>query len=382
MICQGAFYLKKRVYLFSDFPNSNKPTFFVFIKHRVEVLKKKYDITVISVNIGNNFNKSHECIQYDGYKHLLINVKTSSVPRLRFFIYQHNIIKFLRIYLKEERPDLIDVHFSSNYSWIIRDLCIKYSIPFIITEHASFFERKIEKPYIGRKIKKAIGNADKVLAVSRFLKNTMQNYIEREIEIVPNIVDTNKFKPLKSKPNNKIPKIITVGGLDKDDKKGYELLINTLSKLSKDGYVFNCNIIGDGPNYNKLKAQIDQLDLSENVFLLGSIPNHELVNYYNESDFFVSSSKKETFGVAITEAMSCGLPVVSIKSGGPEEFITSEVGLLADHNIDALVINMKVMLENYKQYNKYLIRKKVDDNYSEQKYLEKMSVIYDEILNN
>ena len=49
------------------------------------------------------------------------------------------------------------------------------------------------------------------------------------------------------------------------------------------------------------------------------------LKFLQQSKYFVSTSKVETFGVVLIEAMSCGLPVLSTKSGGPESIVRNSM---------------------------------------------------------
>ncbi|MDC3103927.1 glycosyltransferase [Flavobacteriales bacterium] len=97
-----------------------------------------------------------------------------------------------------------------------------------------------------------------------------------------------------------------------------------------------------------------------------------------QSKYFVSTSKVETFGVVLIEAMSCGLPVLSTKSGGPESIVkNSMLGTLCDLN-DLEKEMLKIVKSNY---NSDYIRKYAVNNFSEIPFSQSLSKIYDLCVN-
>lgn len=122
--------------------------------------------------------------------------------------------------------------------------------------------------------------------------------------IIPNGVDSSRFFPV-AKPRR--PERL-VGGfcgrLEAGDGKGVETLIKVVSQLPVDfelvGYDFG--------NYRQ------KLKDSRNIRIHQHIPDIE--RYYQKWDFFVSCSPLEGFGLAIAEALSCGLPSVIYDCGG------------------------------------------------------------------
>lgn len=369
----------KKIYFFSKFPSKDDPTSYYFIKQRVKILQKHYDLTVITVKSDKEAKNKINYEEFDGINIINLHIKKISIPKLRFFYTEIQIQRLLKKYIKINPPDLIHVHFTDYFSWIIYNVCSQYNIPYIITEHASFFEKKINQFYIGPKMKLALNNAKAIISVSPFLKKTINKYITRNIAIVPNVIDTNKFNIFPQKNYDPI-KIITIGNLKKDDVKGYELLLMSLKKLKDTGINFECDIIGEGPNKKRLQEKIATLGLQNAVSLIGTVDNEQIPQYLNSASFFVSSSRIETFGVAIIEAMSCGKPIVATKSGGPESFITSDVGILTDQEVQSLYESIKLMLQTYKTYNPYVIRNQVINNFSEDVYYKKIRAIYKDVV--
>ena len=92
-----------------------------------------------------------------------------------------------------------------------------------------------------------------------------------------------------------------------------------------------------------------------------------------QADCFVLSSYHETFGVVLIEAMSCGLPVLSTKSGGPESIIkNSSLGIICDlKDLDKEML--KIIKSNF---NSDYIRKYIIDNFSEKIISQQIIEVY------
>ena len=94
-------------------------------------------------------------------------------------------------------------------------------------------------------------------------------------------------------------------------------------------------IAGDGPEKNKIKKQISELDINKNVIFAGKISNKDLPPYYATADVFVGPSiitKKgdtEGLGVVFLEALASGTCVIGSNVGGiPDIIKNNKTGLL------------------------------------------------------
>jgi colanic acid/amylovoran biosynthesis glycosyltransferase len=129
------------------------------------------------------------------------------------------------------------------------------------------------------------------------------------------------------------PLIIAVGRLIA--KKGFADLIRACGLLAEVGKAFQCEIIGEGPLENELRAQIDQLNLQDRVALSGAKPQREIRQRLAAASVFVLPSVVDAHGgmdnlpTVITEAMAAGLPVISTDVAGiPEMVVQNETGFL------------------------------------------------------
>ena len=129
------------------------------------------------------------------------------------------------------------------------------------------------------------------------------------------------------------PLIIAVGRLIA--KKGFANLIDACGLLAERGKSFQCEIIGEGPLENELRAQIAQLNLQNRFVLSGAKPQREVRQHLAAASVFVLPSVLDPEGgmdnlpTVIMEAMATGLPVISTNIAGiPEMVVQNETGFL------------------------------------------------------
>lgn len=129
------------------------------------------------------------------------------------------------------------------------------------------------------------------------------------------------------------PLIIAVGRLIA--KKGFAELIRACALLAERGKLFRCEIIGEGPLENELRAQIAQLNLQNRFVLSGAKPQREVRQHLAAASVFVLPSVLDPEGgmdnlpTVIMEAMATGLPVISTNIAGiPEMVVQNETGFL------------------------------------------------------
>lgn len=144
-------------------------------------------------------------------------------------------------------------------------------------------------------------------------------------------------------------KIIFVGRLV-EQQKGLDLLIEAFKIVYKVKNDWILNIIGDGVDREKLINNIKKYNLQNNVILIGQSDN--VKEHYLKSSIFVSTSRWEGFGLVITEAMECGLPIVSFDNSGPKEIINKPNinGILVkNHNVAQLANEIIKLIEDDKK---------------------------------
>lgn len=297
-------------------------------------------------------------------RHSYYRIPKMNNLNIKLFIRKYK--KLLKTYLERNLPNVIHVHSSIWAGVVVAEIAKENKIPFIITEHRSLFLKESlpfnEKLILS--VKNALDSASKVLVVSAAMKEKLHSYTNNTIEVLPNMVDTNFFKPLENKKENKEIVFVTVGNLNR--LKGYDILINAFAEIVQTNKNVVLKIVGQGEEFSGIQRLTKKLKLAKNIQFSGYKTKQELLAIYQNADVFISSSRFESFGVVIIEALSCGLPIVVTNSGGPSDIVNNQNGYLAENeNANSLQAKIQLMIDNLANFDVHIIRENTISHYSE-----------------
>ena len=126
--------------------------------------------------------------------------------------------------------------------------------------------------------------------------------------------------------------LLFVGGLDSAHYfKGLSVLFEALTKIEHK--YWRLNIVGSGNLKESYQEQTTMLGLNHKVKFLGRLEEIDLIRTYQSSDIFIlpSINRHEAFGLVLTEAMACGVPVIASNLPGVRQVFRNELdGLLAE----------------------------------------------------
>jgi glycosyltransferase involved in cell wall biosynthesis len=195
-------------------------------------------------------------------------------------------------------------------------------------------------------MRKMLEASDVVISVSRYSKRVLLNTYGVGSKVIPPGVDEIFFKHemnswylrhflKKYRLRDDDIKILFVGQLI--PRKGVEYLIRAFKKVKESVKDSSLVIVGDGVDKRRLMSLANMLNLRD-VYFLGRIPKNDLVYAYLSSNIFVLPTLEEGLGIALLEAMACGLPVVASKTSGVlDAVIDGETGILVPpRNVKAL----------------------------------------------
>ncbi|MDB8567897.1 glycosyltransferase [Turicibacter sanguinis] len=226
---------------------------------------------------------------------------------------------------------IIGVHGSNTiYLGKISNL-LKKDIKKIGWQHNSFeayFESKDYYKNEKNLVRKYIGYLDwNVVLTESDERLYNEHFYNKNIKISnPLTINTDKITTLENK------EIIFVGRLVRE-QKGLDYLIEIAQRIKP--FKWKIRVVGDGPDYKWLTSLIQKKDLDDIIILEGLVTDN-IDNLYSSASIFISTSRWEGFGLVITEAMSCGLPIVSFENTGPSEILKNgEYGIIiSKYNIE------------------------------------------------
>lgn len=371
------------------YPNIYNDHSSIFVQDQAEALSKNgVNVSVVgAIPISFKYILKHRFLKFGiyEYKKNSVNVRLflfPSVPKMRFlsnFIRDKINKSLLRRYYESHQIDLIHLHNSvaGNIVILMKE---QYNIPYMVTEHSSAFARGLVSQREMKKYKWVYQKSSYNIAVSKTFCRLVEDIFDLEFNYLPNVVNSEYFSP-KEDASKKDFQFINIANLNKN--KNQILLIRAFSKLFSENKNIKLSILGGGLEYKNLQNEIDTLHMQEQINLFGFAPREQVLEQLQHSDAFVLSSKYETFGVVLIEAMSCGLPVIATKCGGPESIIENdELGILVENDdLEELSNAMKYVYENREKYESKKIRNYVVDNFSEKAISTKLINIYKKVLN-
>lgn len=234
-----------------------------------------------------------------------------SARRLARFVTQNNV-------------DVIHAHLARDYP--LAALAARFaSKPYVLTRHVLFPLNRLHRS--------VIRNTARIIAVSNAVRRSLleQQFVPPErIVMVHNGIDVDRFAsgPSETPPqmfgykDNKRKNVGMAGHLS--PIKGQDVFLRAAAIVSNQRDDVDFVIAGEdksrsGENRVQIEQLTTELGLADRVHSLGWV--HDLRDFYNSLDVFVSPSRIEPFGLVILEAMACRIPVIATASEGATEII-------------------------------------------------------------
>jgi glycosyltransferase involved in cell wall biosynthesis len=132
-------------------------------------------------------------------------------------------------------------------------------------------------------------------------------------------------------------RFLSVGALSSG--KGHEILCRALAPLRARAWHLECvgSTTRDAPTVARVQASVASLGLSDRVTLSGELDAEGVARSYDRSDVYVTATLRETYGMAVAEALARGLPIVGTRTGAIEELVGDGAGIVvAPGDADAL----------------------------------------------
>lgn len=294
--------------------------------------------------------------------------------------------------LNDLQPALIHIHSASGYGSL--SLAISSGPRIVSVWGSDVFEFPHRSPLHKALLKKALQRADVVTSTSHAMANHVCSLYPDLFppKVIPFGIDIEKFSPQRRVDRGPRDSIVvgTIKALS--PVYGIDLLIQAFALVVQKSKELHrpiakrleLEIVGSGPQEEELKSLVKRLQLEDQVRFIGQIAHERVCQHLQNFDIFVAASRSESFGVAVLEASASGLPVVVTRVGGLPEIVVEDVtGLVAESEdiqglanaVWELVLNQEKRLQMGTKGLKH-----VQQNYSWDKCVETMKLLYEDLI--
>lgn len=367
----------KVLHLSYDYPDDINENKTIAMKELIDISLEEYPESLyISLNRVNNPKNKILIVKKDGFQ-----ITTFGLPKglfFRYFLYK-SYKNVVNLNINFNDIDIIHAHkltFEGPIAYrLFNDFGISYIVSLQQTDCKVLKFRKDLKNYY----KKILLNAKKIIFISPWMIKEIKNIfglnffekIKNKMINIPLVVEINK---LYNNINNNGNLITTFHFKEKNIKiKNIERTIKALKDLKDNGEAINLHIVGEGPGKNIVLNIIEKYNMQEQISLIGSIDNKDIVNFMCNYKAFILCSYPETFGMVYIEALSAGLPIIHSERAGIDGFfdkddIAIKVSYKSIEEIKKAICNIgdkKVNITRLHKSNKlqYFSREKIKRTY-------------------
>lgn len=360
------------------YPSPQRPLAGTFVREHARAVALFDDVTVLYVQgrrrrFPRFYSRTEEI---DGG----IRTVRVTVPRLFGASALAVLASGERLLRQGYRPDIIHAHvyLAGLPAALLSKL---HHIPLVMTEHWTGFPMRELSRWGRLRAGFAFGAAERILPVSSCLQRAIEGYgIKGRFTVVPNTVDTDLFRPKSAVPGDETKNLVCVSILDQP-RKGIHLLLDALARVNQSRDDVHLHIVGDGPRRGEYEGQAERLGLGNFVTFHGKLDSASLVALLQRSAFYVLPSLFENFSVATAEALATGTPVLVTRCGGPEDFVTPDVGVtIPPGDVSALTEGILLMLDTFDSYDPALLGAYARDRFSHQAVGGQLHEIYREAI--
>ena len=291
-------------------------------------------------------------------------VEMTSYPLFKYPPYDLALSVKMAEVAEREKLDILHVHYAIPHAacaCLAKEMLGKKFPKVITTLHGTDITLVGIDPSFYQITKFSIEQSDGITAVSDYLRQkTIDEFqIKKPIEVIPNFVDTDRFKPYSNpkfraqfapnqekvlmhisnfRPVKRVDDVVRIFALVQKEIPAKLILVGE-----------DCESLP----VRKVRELGQELNVDEHIICLGQQGNIE--HLLPIADLFLLPSEQESFGLAALEAMSCGVPVIATNIGGlPEVIIDGETGYLsAVGDVESMANNVVKLLTDSELLEKF-----------------------------
>lgn len=216
----------------------------------------------------------------------------------------------------------------------------------VFTDHSLFGFADLSAVVTNKFLEISLANCNHCICVSHTGKeNTVlrAKVHQDKVSVIPNAVDTAHFTPNPCHRPSDPDRINVVVVSRLVYRKGVDLLAGILPKLK---HCPNIHFIvgGDGPKRALLEEIREKNNMQDRVTMLGALEHSQVRDVLTQGHIFLNTSLTEAYCMAIVEAASCGLQVVSTRVGGIPEVLPDSLIILTEPTVESVYRGLMVAI--------------------------------------
>lgn len=307
----------------------------VSIEHLAEALRGRGHTVYVFAPTYENQVEEPYVIRYPAFP---IKIAGAPVPNILTGMFLKKV--------QELEIDVIHVHHPAIVGNVALSIRKKLGIPVVFTYHTRYEAylhyinglEKVEQStgFINWYLHHFCNQCDLLIAPTPGIRDYLQKeQLSTPVQVMPTGIPAESFTPELVKENAIRQQYLsgadyltcTVSRLAEEKNLDFQIrgLACLKRLLKKKGKNFRHMMIGHGPEKNKLIRQIEELGLTENIIFIGNVDNRKIKNYQAAADAFLFTSKSETQGIVLLEAMAVGNPVIAVEATGVRDVVEDGV---------------------------------------------------------
>jgi len=283
------------------------------------------------------------------------------------FIYSMNLYGKVKKAAEEFNPDIIHIQNHFLLGRIALRISKKMKVPVGGTNHF-MLENLIQWMPLGKRetskimwldFRRVYEKLDFITAPTNAAAELLKKIgLNGKVIVISNGIDLKRFKRIVVEKgflrdqgfDNNLPTFLFVGRVDYD--KNVDLIIKAFLVVLKSKEV-QFLVVGVGPKEEDYKKLAEELGISKYIIFTGRVSDEELKKIYSVSNVYVASGEAELQGIAVMEAMACGLPVLGLNAVAIPELVEDGVsGYIFEKNIKDLANKIIKILEDKERLKK------------------------------
>ena len=398
--------MKRILIIPSWYPTQQKPSLGIFFRLQARLLVEEgYDVKVLlpvvekqskKEFIANKGKRSVSiqkewCIQDPEALYIGFKVQAFSKKLLLTKEVVAGLVPDLNAMLEEWnwKPDIIHAHDCIPAGFFAEALSRLLKCPWVLTQHTPLVVSRLDAATL-ESYRFLTAQATCFSVVSRYERDLyIRNQFIPDAFVLGNLLNENSFYPADSGSGNSgLFTIVNVGSLSA--RKDYVTLLQAL-KLFKEKYSrsFQVKLVlltgfTDGITLEEIQNMAAVYQLTESIEYLFNISEEDVMRkFYQESSVMISTSLYETFGVAVAEAIGCGIPVIAADNGGVRDIIEEgENGFIVPlKDAEAIALRLEELFLRSTGLNRKQLHQSVVDKFGQKKFAEKLTALYEKAAN-